>query len=63
MSKEKNKLSFEDQLLVEGINCMGYGIIPKYVMLDPDLTIEAKAIYAYFCSFAGSGNTAFPSRS
>lgn len=62
MSKENNKLSFENQLLVEGINSMGYGILPKYVMLDPDLTIEAKTIYSYFCSFAGSGNTAFPSR-
>ena len=42
---------------------MGFGILPKYIMLDPDLTIEAKTIYAYFCSYAGNGNTAFPSRS
>lgn len=31
-------------------------------MLDRRLTIEAKAIYSYFCSYAGAGSTAFPSR-
>ena len=55
-------LSFGDQLRVEGINFRGFGILPKYVMLDRDLTIEAKTIYAYFCSFAGNGDTTFPSR-
>ena len=29
-------------------------------MLDTRLPLKAKAIYAYFCSFAGSGNAAFP---
>jgi len=47
-------------LRVEGINYKGFGVLPKYVMLDPELTIEAKGIYAYFCSFAGNGNNAFP---
>lgn len=55
------KYEFEDQLKIEGVNCKGFGILPKYVMLDPDLSLEAKTIYAYFCSFAGNGNTAFPS--
>ena len=55
-------LSFGDQLRVEGINFKGFGILPKYVMLDRDLTIEAKTIYAYFCSFAGNGDTTFPGR-
>ena len=36
--------------------------MPKMVSLDRELTIEAKAIYGYFCSYAGSGTTAFPSR-
>jgi hypothetical protein len=40
---------------------MGYGIIPKLVMLDKRLTVEAKSIYAYLCSYAGAGNEAFPS--
>lgn len=52
---------FTDILRVEGINCKGYGIIPKAVMLDQRLTIQAKAIYAYFRSFAGAGTVAFPS--
>ena len=40
----------------------GYGIVPKVTMRDTRLSIESKAIYAYLCSFAGAGNTAFPSR-
>lgn len=54
---EKN---LQDQLKIEGINYMGYGIMPKAIMKDDRLTIEAKAIYAYFVSFAGAGNTDFP---
>lgn len=52
---------FRDQLRVEGLNVRGYGILPKMVMLDRKLTIEAKAIYGYFVSYAGAGNQAFPS--
>lgn len=50
-----------DKLKVEGVFAKGYGIIPKLVMQDRDLTIEAKSIYAYFASYAGNGTTAFPS--
>jgi len=39
----------------------GYGMVAKQAMQDPVLSIEAKAIYAYICSYAGSGETAFPS--
>jgi len=49
-----------DFLKVIGINSKGYGLYPKLVAQDRRLTPEAKAIYAYFCSYAGSGNTAFP---
>lgn len=45
----------------QDVLAMGYGIIPKMVMKDQDLTIEAKAIYAYIASYAGRGNVAFPS--
>lgn len=38
----------------------GFGIIPKLVMQDKRLSIEAKAIYAYMASYAGAGDTAFP---
>jgi len=55
-------MNTKDLLRVEGILFKGFGHIPKFIMLDTDLTIEAKGIYAYFCSFAGSGNSAFPSR-
>lgn len=50
-----------DRLAVTGINSQGYGTIAKLVMCDQELTIEAKAIYAYICSYTGGGTTAFPS--
>lgn len=50
-----------DLIRVEGVNAKGYGTIPKAVMLDRRLTICAKAIYAYFCSYCGAGSQAFPS--
>jgi hypothetical protein len=53
----------DDILKVQGVRENGYGIVPKLVMQDRRLTPEAKAIYAYFCSFAGAGATAFPGRS
>ena len=54
--------SFAEQLRIEGINFKGYGIIPYFVMHDPDLTMDAKAIYLYLSSFSGNGNIAFPTR-
>lgn len=39
----------------------GFGIIPKRVMKDPNLNLQAKGIYAYLCSYAGNKDTAFPS--
>lgn len=53
---------FSDELRKSGVNCKGYGILFKYPMLDPALTIEAKGIYCYICSYAGSDATAFPGR-
>lgn len=52
---------YKDELEVEGINSQGYGLIPKRVMTDQRLKIHAKAIYSYFCSYAGAGTTLFPS--
>ena len=52
-----------DMLVFENAAAHGFGTIPKLVMLDPQLTPQAKAIYAYFASFAGAGTTAFPRRS
>ncbi|WP_143093484.1 helix-turn-helix domain-containing protein [Parageobacillus thermantarcticus] len=50
----------QDELRLAGIMSKGYGIIPKVVMLDRRLSDKAKAIYAFFCSFAGARNSAFP---
>lgn len=52
----------ETLLRTEGIMAKGYGLIPKLVMIEPELSLTAKAIYAYLCSLAGSGDTAFPTR-
>lgn len=52
---------FQDKLRVDGVNSMGYGIVPKLVLKDKRLTPTAKLIYAYFCSYAGAGTQAFPS--
>jgi len=52
----------QDILRVSGIKAKGYGILPKYAMLDRDLTLEAKSIYAYLCSLTGNGDSVYPSR-
>ena len=49
-----------DILQVEGVNSKGYGIIPKRVMQDVRLSVVSKAIYSYFCSYAGVSRVAFP---
>jgi len=49
-----------DILKAAGILSMGYGLFPKMIAKDRRLSGEARSIYAYFCSYAGSGNTAFP---
>ena len=48
---------------MEGIFKEGYGNISKLVMKDRNLTIGAKAVYAYLCSYSGAGGIAYPSRS
>lgn len=53
----------EDKLLVEGINSKGFGTIAKLFMKDRKIHSTAKCIYSYFCSYAGGGETCFPSRS
>ena len=40
----------------------GYGILPRNVMRDERLSIEAKGIFAYLVAFAGNKDHAFPSR-
>lgn len=40
----------------------GYGQIGKVIMRDREISIEAKGIYAYLCSYSGGGDCAYPSR-
>ena len=56
------EVSWADSLEEEGILRRGFGSIPKYAMLDPNLSITAKAVYAYLCACAGSGTTTYPGR-
>lgn len=51
-----------DEIRLQGIMVKGYGILPKLVMIDHNLSIEAKSLYAFFCSFSGCGNVSFPGR-
>ena len=47
-------------MIQRGIS-LGYGTVTKESMQDRSLSIEAKAIYAYLCSFAGGKDEAYPS--
>ena len=55
---EENK----DRLKGIQINSKGFGTIAKFAMQDRNLDIAAKAVYAYFNSFAGGGDSCFPTR-
>lgn len=51
-----------DLVKMKGIFKNGYGLISKIVMQDNELSIQAKGLYAYICSFTGKGSGAFPTR-
>lgn len=40
----------------------GYGLIAKKIMKDTNITLGAKALYSYICSYAGTSGKAFPGR-
>ena len=61
LKNENGERIRNNEIKLEGILSKGYGIIPKLVAQDTKLTAEAKAIYSYLCSYAGAGQTAFPS--
>lgn len=58
---ETNNNNDNNFIQINGVMSQGYGFSPKAVMKDTRLTIEAKAIYCYMSSFAGSGLSSFPS--
>lgn len=41
----------------------GFGQVSRNILCDPEISLEAKMIYSYLCSFAGDKNIAFPSES
>lgn len=41
----------------------GFGQVSRDILCDPEISLEAKMIYSYLCSFAGNKNIAFPSES
>ena len=53
LAKEKKEIA--DLIMIEGVDCKGFGVIPKIVTTDTNLSIGAKALYAYLCSYAGNG--------
>ena len=46
---------------IEIIQDTGYGLIPRKIMRNKNLSMQAKAIYSYLASFAGNTGRAFPS--
>lgn len=46
--------------VVSDVNAQGYGTIGQAVMRKREISSDAKALYAYFSSFAGTGCVAFP---
>ena len=51
-----------DNTEIKIIRDTGFGQVKRSVMRDKSLSIEAKAIYAYFCGFAGNDTKAYPLR-
>ena len=49
-------------LELDGIFKNGYGFIAKSVMQDNQLSLQAKGLYGYLCSYSGKGKDVFPSR-
>lgn len=58
----REPVACSDEIRIKGIRAHGYGQIAKLAVLDPALTIEAKAILGYFCSYCGGGSSSFPGR-
>ncbi len=51
-----------DNTEIKFVRDTGFGQVKRSVMRDKSLSIEAKAIYAYFCGFAGNDTKAYPLR-
>ncbi|NMW84247.1 helix-turn-helix domain-containing protein [Peptoniphilus sp. AGMB00490] len=51
-----------DRNEVQIIRDTGFGQVKRSILRDNSISIEAKAIYSYFCGFAGSESKAYPLR-
>ncbi len=60
INNNKEEANLKSFIQLRSILSQGYGFSPQIVMRDIRLTAEAKAIYAYMASFAGTNLTAFP---
>lgn len=59
---EKEQHAMNKNLMEIRLDENGYGKICRQVMCDRNLPLTAKALYAYFCSYAGGGSTEIPTR-
>ena len=62
MSDNRKVSNTADEVRLPPLLKKGFGKLAKIVMTDPDLSIEAKGIYAYFVSHASSDGVTYPSR-
>ena len=51
-----------DVVKMTEVNSKGFGTVPKLVMTDRNISVQAKAIYSYLCSFSGAGESCFPGK-
>ena len=63
MQGNTTEIDERNLLPLDALLSHGYGLSPQLVMRSKGLSIEAKALYGYLSSFAGAGDTAFPSTS
>lgn len=63
MQGNTTEIDERNLLQLDALLSHGYGLSPQLVMRSKGLSIEAKALYGYLSSFAGAGDTAFPSTS
>lgn len=63
MQGNATEIDERNLLQLDALLSHGYGLSPQLVMRSKGLSIEAKALYGYLSSFAGAGDTAFPSTS
>lgn len=63
MQVNATEIDERNLLQLDALLSHGYGLSPQLVMRSKGLSIEAKALYGYLSSFAGAGDTAFPSTS